>query len=205
MKKFSLTEKIIGLIVVISIAFTIGGIYMKILLKDLEMPVQKQEVKQEQKVGGITTADRQNVIGQTHTFLSHFKEGRKLNDGEFTSVTDWFFNNDFLENTFPSEKSKLFGIYGYGKLTHSYSAGNGIEQEGAIKEYEIADIESDNVNKTITIYIRMNALEQNTVHWIEWRNLPVEGWKINSVSFDGNIDALSAPLSPKKGGVNNAN
>jgi hypothetical protein len=44
----------------------------------------------------------------------------------------------------------------------------------------------------------MDALEQNTTHWIKWRNTPSEGWKINSLSFDGNIESLAAPLSPEK-------
>jgi hypothetical protein len=54
------------------------------------------------------------------------------------------------------------------------------------------------INKTITVYVQMDALEQNTTHWIKWRNTPSEGWKINSLSFDGNIESLAAPLSPEK-------
>ncbi|MFI8496721.1 hypothetical protein ACIGC1_28490 [Peribacillus butanolivorans] len=40
--------------------------------------------------------------------------------------------------------------------------------------------------------------EPNTIHWIEWRNIPGEGWKINALSFDGNIDSLENFISPKK-------
>lgn len=174
------------------IAIIIGGAYMQITLKNIEKSATKQEES------GISAADLSVTKSDTINFFNHFKEGKKLNETDFSVITLNYFNNDFIENTFPTEKSKLFGIYGYEKLTHSYSVGNGIEQEGAIKSLEISGVQKDNVNKTITVYVQMDALEKNTTHWIEWRDIPGEGWKINTVSFDGNIKDLAAPLSPKK-------
>ncbi|MFD2926283.1 hypothetical protein ACFS6F_21320, partial [Halobacillus naozhouensis] len=69
---------------------------------------------------------------------------------------------------------------------------------GAVKSFEIEEIQKDNVNQTITAYVRMDLLNPNQRHWIEWRNIPGEGWKINALSFVGSIESLNQPLSPKK-------
>jgi hypothetical protein len=81
---------------------------------------------------------------------------------------------------------------------HTYTTPEGLKQEGGIDNYVITDIQKDNANKTITVYISMDALGLNDTHWIEWRNIPSHGWKINALSFHGNIESLEKPLSPKK-------
>ncbi|OIK12912.1 hypothetical protein BIV60_15420 [Bacillus sp. MUM 116] len=139
----------------------------------------------------INAQDTQIVKDITHSFFANFKKGVPLNEHRFTDITYQYFTKDFLENTFPMEKSKLFGIYGYGKLTHSYTTVDGLQEEGGIKSFEITSIRKDNVNNIVTVYVRMDALEPNTVQWIEWRNVPSEGWKINAISFNGNIEELN--------------
>lgn len=146
----------------------------------------------------INATDTEAVTNKTYNFFATFKEGMALNENVLTDLTYQHFNSDFLANTFPQEKSKLFGIYGYGKLTHSFTNMEGLQEEGGISSFEVLNVQKDNVNGTITVYVRMDALELNTVHWIEWRDIPNEGWKINAVSFDGNIEVLSDALSPKQ-------
>ncbi|MFI9226293.1 hypothetical protein ACJEBK_28145 [Peribacillus frigoritolerans] len=146
----------------------------------------------------ITATDTESVKNKTYNFFATFKEGMALNENILTDLTYQHFNSDFLANAFPQEKSKLFGIYGYGKLTHSFTTMEGLQEEGGISSFEVLDVQQDNVNRTITTYVRMDALDLNTVHWIEWRDIPEEGWKINAVSFDGNIEVLSNAISPKQ-------
>jgi uncharacterized protein (UPF0333 family) len=146
----------------------------------------------------ITATDTEAVTNKTYNFFATFKEGVPLNENVFIDLTYQHFNRDFLTDIFPQEKSKLFGIYGYGKLTHSFTTMEGLQEEGGISSFEVLDVQKDNVNRTITVYVRMDALDLNKVHWIEWRDIPEEGWKINAMSFDGNIEALSVPISPKQ-------
>jgi hypothetical protein len=146
----------------------------------------------------INASDTESVTNKTYNFFATFKDGVPLNENVLTDLTYQHFNNDFLTDIFSQEKSKLFGIYGYGKLTHSFTTMEGLQEEGGISSFEVLDVQQDNVNRTITVYVRMDALDLNTVHWIEWRDIPEEGWKINAVSFDGNIEVLSDALSPKQ-------
>jgi uncharacterized protein (UPF0333 family) len=146
----------------------------------------------------INASDTESVTNKTYNFFATFKDGVPLNENVFTDLTYQHFNSDFLTDIFPQEKSKLFGIYGFGKLTHSFTTMEGLQEEGGISSFEIVDVQKDNVNRTITTYVRMDALDFNEVHWIEWRDIPEEGWKINAVSFDGNIEVLSGGLSPKQ-------
>lgn len=139
----------------------------------------------------INAQDTQTVTDMTDSFFANFKTGIPLNENRYTDITYQYFSKDFLENTFPIEKSKLFGIYGYGKLTHDFTTADGLQEQGGIKSFEITGIRNDNVNKVITVYIRMDALEPNQTEWIQWRNVPSEGWKVNAVSFNGNIESLS--------------
>ena len=146
----------------------------------------------------INANDVESVKNLTQSFFDNFKEGVPMNKNVYTDVTYQYFNKDFLENTFPTVQNELFGIYGFEELTHSFTNANGLVEEGGIKTFQIIDTETDNVHQTITVYVRMDTtLGQNTVHWMEWRNVPNEGWKINSMSFNGNIKTLS-PVSPKK-------
>lgn len=156
---------------------------------------QEEKASNEDK---ISERDLEEVENMTYEFFAYFKEGIALNDKIFTNITYQYFNKDFLQNDFPKEESKLFGIYGYQKLTNTFTSVDGLIDEGAIKSFEVLDIQQDNYNNAITVYVRMDALYDNTVHWIEWRNIPGEGWKINAVSFDANIESLSSPLTPKR-------
>lgn len=146
----------------------------------------------------ISKQDESEVKSMTNEFFKNFKEGNPLNEQIFTDLTFDYFNPEFLENDLSQQKEKLFGLYGFLALTNTFTSTDGVIEEGSIKTFEIESIQKDNANKTITTYVRMDAQDQNQTHWIEWRDIPGEGWKINALTFNGNIESLSNPLTPKK-------
>jgi hypothetical protein len=155
----------------------------------------------------VSADDVKRVEDLTSEFLNHFKEGNLNDEPELNDITDQFLSEDFNENVFTDsfQKERWFGMFGLGSF---YDKEN--EQipgkfetrikttKGLIKTFEISDIQKDQKNNTITTYIRMDALDPNIKQWIEWRDIPGEGWKINAVSFSANIDQLETPISPKK-------
>jgi hypothetical protein len=151
--------------------------------------------------GSITANDERNVQSLTANFLDSFQEGKPLDNQDFVNITMDYFSKDFLENDFnsPAIQEDLFGVLGYGQLTRLKIDTYDNKIFGAVKGYEITDIQKDNKNQTLTTYIRFDkASELNDKEWIEWRKIPGEGWKVHALSLNGNIDSLNKPLSPKK-------
>ncbi|MFD4863589.1 hypothetical protein, partial [Streptomyces atratus] len=95
----------------------------------------------------INATDTEAVTNKTYNFFATFKDGVPLNESVLTDLTYQHFNNDFLTDTFPQEKDKLFGIYGYGKLTHSFTTMEGLQESGGISSFEVLDVQQDNVNR----------------------------------------------------------
>lgn len=185
-----LFSSIISVIAVIAVSLILN------LMNDSEP--NKNPVAKTENENSISEYDVLQVENNTESFLSYFLEGNPLNEQKYIDITFDFFKPEFLENDFSDQKSFLFGLYGFEQLTHTYTTVEGLEREGGISSYEIEDIQKDNANQTITTYIIMDSLKPNTSHWIEWRSIPGEGWKINALSFHGNIESLENPLSPKK-------
>ncbi|MEH6949129.1 hypothetical protein V7068_19080 [Bacillus sp. JJ634] len=159
---------------------------------------ENQEAYSQINQDEINAQETEEIKNMTYSFFSAFKTGVPMTEKVWTDITYQYFSREFLQNTFPTEKSKLFGMYGYRKLTHTFTTIEGLQDEGGIENFEILDLQQDKTHQTITVYVRMdNSLGQNNIDWIEWRDVPSEGWKIQSMSFNGNIQALF-PVSPKR-------
>lgn len=189
------------LITVSVIAFTIGTHY-----SSKQADSQKHNALQATETEPqISNKDLEKVKGLTTSFFNNFKEGKKANEALYDKVTYKYFSKDFLENVLPKPNTRLYlyGIFGYerfvGGITGLKESGEyGLIKTGCIKSFEIEEVQKDNVNNAVTVYVRMDASFDNELHWIEWRNIPAEGWKIHAVSFDGNVEELSQPYTPKR-------
>src|SRR4051794_32011395 len=53
------------------------------------------------------------VETNTRMLLFNFQEGKQIDEQLLTDITFEYFNPQFLENEFSTEKSALFGLYGY--------------------------------------------------------------------------------------------
>ncbi|MFB9324214.1 hypothetical protein, partial [Cryptosporangium minutisporangium] len=150
----------------------------------------------------ITMEDVKQVKEYTRDFFLTFEEGKSIKEKLYNELTFQYFSKDFLENQFPADKSALFFKYRWNFVSETTGLNEQqkptVIKTGAVKSFEIEEIQKDNVNQTITAYVRMDLLNPNQRHWIEWRNIPGEGWKINALSFVGSIESLNQPLSPKK-------
>ena len=176
------------------IGILLFSLALGLVSKDME---SKQEPSKAENPT-ISETDTLKVTNYTHDFFSTFSKGNPLSEQIFTDLTFKYFKSDYIENDFTATKEMLFGLYGFQKLTNTFTTLEGLKDEGGIESFEIEDIQRDNANQTITVYVRMDVYEPNKLHWIEWRNIPGEGWKINALSFDGNIDSLENFISPKK-------
>jgi hypothetical protein len=148
----------------------------------------------------ITSADLEEIKSSTTEFFNWFQDGKELNENNLVKLTFTYFPKSFLENEFTAAKDDLFSLYGYGYLTKTEIRTYDERELGAIKNYEIMELQKDTKHKTITAYIRMDraGAEPNEIAWIEWRDIPGEGWRVNALSFNGNIESLEQPLSIKK-------
>ncbi|MGG1571557.1 hypothetical protein, partial [Fictibacillus sp. NRS-1165] len=155
----------------------------------------------------VTEKDVQTVENMTRNLLNNFKEGQTRTPGQITDITEQIMSKDFFENTYTVEfqKERWLGMYGLGsfydeevKTGSTPLSTETAYVKGEIKQFEIADIQKDQNNNTITTYIRYDAFSPNEKEWIEWRDIPGEGWKINAVSFNANIEDIEINISPKK-------
>ncbi|PEU54966.1 hypothetical protein CN395_25080 [Priestia megaterium] len=189
------------IITVAVIAFSIGTNY-----SSKQADSQKHNALQEDSsTPKISNKDLEKVNGLTASLFSNFKDSEKANDALYEKVTNKYFSKDFLENVLPKPgiRDSLYGVYGYGRFVSGKtglkeSGEYGLIETGAIRTLEIEGMQKDNVHQAITVYVRIDGIDDNELHWIEWRNVPAEGWKIHAVSFDGNIEELAQPYTPKK-------
>lgn len=191
---------VLSLLLCIVIAFMAG----KLFSTDIA-PVSKDKKALASKE--ITVPEVEKVQGQTLDFFNSFRKTKAIPEEEkyFTDVSYKYLSRDFMENVFPqfNVKTSLFGIYGFDRFTssrvHLDESENVVKTTtGAIKTFEIYRTDKDNVNRTVTTYVRLDGLRENERYWIEWRDIPGEGWKINAVSFVKTLDELKKPLSPKQ-------
>lgn len=162
-----------------------------------------EETKQN---SSITPKDISTIKEQSEAFLETFKQGKTLQEQDIVTLNSNYMNQAFNEDVYPNQQSKeqWLGILGLGQFFEKkLQQGNGMnleidKLEGKITGYEIEDTEKDNVNEVVTVYakVQTNSKPQNI--WFEWRKYPNSGWKIQAVSFNAGIKAISEPDAPKR-------
>jgi hypothetical protein len=205
-------ERMLWITIISLSAFTLILISILINIKVTDganpHPKALETISQPEK--NVSEKDTQMVERLTKEMLDNFKEGqiRKLN--QLNDINEQFTSNDFFENIYTDsfQKERWIGIFGLGKFFDKewpqdidpFDTETELDHvTGTIKRYEIADLQKDQNNNTITTYIRYDdGIQTNQKEWIEWRDIPGEGWKINAVSFSANIEYLETPISPKK-------
>lgn len=157
----------------------------------------------------ITQKDIEQVNKQATEWLEMFKEGMVLKEENVVELNHQYMSKAFVENEYPNKQTQQqwLGMNGLGRFFEKeLIQGDGMQIvinaiHGKIESFEIENTDKDNVNETITTYIKVRLKNSSTVekHWIEWNKQPREGWKVDSVSFNGGIKVLERPLSPKRG------
>ncbi|HFJ9374825.1 TPA: hypothetical protein ACGW7B_005502 [Bacillus nitratireducens] len=157
---------------------------------------------------GITQRDIDQVGKQTTEWLEMFKVGVELKEEHIVELNHRYMSKVFVENEYPNKQvqQQWLGYSGMGQFfDKELVQGNGMSIvinaiHGKIEAFEIEHSDKDNANGTITTYVKVKLKNSPTAeeHWIEWNKQPTEGWKVDSVSFNGGIEILKQPLSPKR-------
>ncbi|GAB6574296.1 hypothetical protein [Bacillus cereus] len=156
----------------------------------------------------ITQRDMDQVEKQTTEWLEMFKAGVELKEEHIVELNHRYMSKAFVEDEYPNKQvqQQWLGLTGLGHFFEKELAqGNGMQIvintiHGKIEAFEIENNDKDNVNQTITTYVKVKFKNSSTVekYWIEWNKQPNEGWKVDSVSFNGGIEILKRPLSSKR-------
>lgn len=77
---------------------------MQMPLKNIEKSATKQEE------GGINAADLSVTKSDTINFFNHFKEGKKLNETDFSVIMLKYFNNDSIKTHSPL-RNQSYSVY----------------------------------------------------------------------------------------------
>jgi uncharacterized protein HemX len=177
---------------VVGLGLGIGGYYIG--KESKTVPTQSTNQGDTQ----ISNSDIQKVKNLTTQYLNLFKNGNTIDDNKINNLVETYFTNDFLSNEYPKIKNDVIdnyeGLSGLVMQQLSYQK----PYIGAVKGVTIADVQTDNVNDTITVYLRLDDTKQNDKQWIEWRNVPGEGWKIDSTYSLSLLSDGIHPISPKK-------
>ncbi|HDX9701699.1 TPA: hypothetical protein ROY42_005622 [Bacillus thuringiensis] len=186
----------------------IMGWYLVFKVDSGHEKVEVTDVDRE-KEGNITQKDIDQVNKQATEWMSMFKEGVVLKEENIVELNHRYMSKTFVENEYPNKQTQQqwLGLTGLGHFFEKeLIQGNGMSIvinaiHGKIEAFEIEHSDKDNVNGTITTYVKVKLKNSPTVeeHWIEWNKQPNTGWKVDSVSFNGGIEMLKRPLSPKRG------
>ncbi|BCC80205.1 MULTISPECIES: hypothetical protein [Bacillus] len=186
----------------------IFGCYLALKKDSNETGIKVSDTSKEFE-SGITQRDVDQVEKQTTEWLEMFKVGTVLKEENLVELNHRYMNKVFVENEYPNKQvqQQWLGYSGMGQFfDKELVQGNGMSivinaVHGKIEAFEIENTDKDNVNETITTYAKVKLKNSQTVekHWIEWNKQPNENWKVGSVSFNGGIEMLERPLSPKRG------
>ncbi|QWI25665.1 hypothetical protein EXW34_31330 (plasmid) [Bacillus mycoides] len=157
----------------------------------------------------ITQKDIDQVNKQATDWMDMFKDGVVLKEENVVELNHKYMSKVFVENEYPNKhvQQQWLGVSGVGHFFEKELVqGNGMQIvinaiDGKIEAFEIEDNDKDNVNGTITTYLKIKLKNSSTIerHWIEWNKQPNEGWRVDSVSFNGGVEMLKQPISPKRG------